>query len=292
MTFDQSLNRFVDFLKEKGRSPSTVVAYKKDLKQLFDYIYKNPAIDNPAKITTEILKSYVEKLKKENNYTLKTVSRKINSIKTFSKFLLGEGVLSRNIAKEITHPTYENKPSRILTEMEYKALRDTARKHIRLYTMVELLLQTGIRIGELSRLTVADVAINSAPKHITIKAFESNPEREIELNPLASEALGNFLLVRNSRPTESEFLFHTKNGRPVLVRNIRATINKAFKKAGVENATVNDIRNTFIVFQLEAGMKTHKLAQIVGHQRISSTEKYLCLLRKKKDRVINKIQPL
>ncbi|HEC64177.1 MAG TPA: site-specific integrase, partial [bacterium] len=182
---------------------------------------------------------------------------------------------------------------RVLGQMEYKALRDSSRKNIRLYTMIELLLQTGIRIGELSRLKLEDTLLSSNPKYISIGEYASNSSRKVELNSTALQALGNYLIIRNSpKKTESKHLFHTKSGKPVLVRNIRSSINKAFRKAGIEKATVNDIRNTFIVFQLTQGMRSDRVADVVGHQRVSSTEKYLEIVKNRKKRAITKIEPL
>jgi integrase/recombinase XerC/integrase/recombinase XerD len=70
-----------------------------------------------------------------------------------------------------------------------------------------------------------------------------------------------------------------------LVRNIRSSINRAFQKAGIEDAKVNDLRNTFIVQQLEAGVPLEVVSRIVGHKRISTTEKYLQMVNKQKESV-------
>ncbi len=292
MTFDQAINSFINYLKEKGRSPSTLIAYSQDLKQLFDYVAKTYKVSQIEKVGSTELEEYIEKLKKDGDFTMKTISRKINSLKTFYRFLVSNKVISENFTKKITHPTVSTKPPRVLSQMEYKALRDSSRRNLRLYTMVEVLLQTGMRIGELSRLKVENVQLTSNPKVIEIEAFESNRERKVELNDMAHQALANYMLIRKSTAIKTDYLFHTKSGKPVLVRNIRSAIDKAFKKAGIENAAVNDVRNTFIVYQLEKGMRPERLADIVGHQRVSSTEKYLEFTNHKKKRAITKIEPL
>jgi integrase/recombinase XerC/integrase/recombinase XerD len=64
------------------------------------------------------------------------------------------------------------------------------------------------------------------------------------------------------------------------------------KKIGISKSTVNDIRNTFILYQLKNGMSIEVLGQIVGHRRLTSTKRYLQLIEIKPKRKINKIIPL
>ena len=73
-------------------------------------------------------------------------------------------------------------------------------------------------------------------------------------------------------------MYVTKNGRPLLVRNIRTAIDKAFEKASIKNAKVNDLRNTFIAHHLAKGVSLVTVSKLVGHKRISTTEKYLGLV--------------
>ncbi|MBD3362951.1 tyrosine-type recombinase/integrase [Candidatus Dojkabacteria bacterium] len=290
LTHSEALEKFIDNLKEKDRSPSTIIAYKKDIEQLFDF-YK----DEHSKVSdykTKHIKVWIEHLIKEKKFTLKTVSRKINSYKTLFKFLHRENYIESDVAHPISHPTFKPKDPRILSSLEYKALRDTARNNERLYAMIEILLQTGMRIGELSRLKRDNVDLESSPATAKIQAYASNPERVIPLNKNAVEAIQEYLKVRPNTEKDQGYLFITKTGRQVLVRNIRTMINNAFEKSGIEDATVNDIRNTFIVYQLERGIPIERVAEIVGHQRLTSTEKYLNLIEDRKKKKSAKVIPL
>jgi site-specific recombinase XerD len=76
-------------------------------------------------------------------------------------------------------------------------------------------------------------------------------------------------------------LFATKNGKPIEIRNVRSYIDKAIVKAKLRDTCVNDLRNTFIVYQLLNGMSISKLAEIVGHKSTMTTIRYLELLSKK-----------
>ena len=79
-------------------------------------------------------------------------------------------------------------------------------------------------------------------------------------------------------------MFVTKTGHPLLVRNIRTLITRCFLEVGIENAKVQDLRNTFIAYQLVGGGSIAYISKIVGHKRLSSTEKYLNLIKEETER--------
>jgi len=109
-----------------------------------------------------------------------------------------------------------------------------------------------------------------------IKASGSHPSRKVPINKSAKKAIDEYINIRPE--TEEDTLYVTKNGRPLLVRNIRTTIDKAFEKAGIKNAKVNDLRNTFIAHHLANGVSLVTVSKLVGHKRLSTTEKYLGLV--------------
>ncbi|MBN2015405.1 tyrosine-type recombinase/integrase [Candidatus Dojkabacteria bacterium] len=294
MTLPEALKQFTEYLEKQGRSLSTITAYSKDIEQMKDYLSQEESVKKIEEVNTKQLNNYINKIRsdKKSNYTLKTISRKINSMKTLFKFLISEQYVDNNPALSVKHPKYEISPPRILTKLEYCALRDVTRTNLRLFTIVELLLQTGVRIGELARLTIEDVALDSNTPKINVKAFGSNPAREVELNSQAELALRKYLEIRPQAEDKVNALFVTKNGNPLLVRNIRTSITRSLKKIGVKGATVNDIRNTFILHQLKNGMPIDVLAITVGHKRITSTKRYLELIDDKPKRKSTKILPL
>jgi integrase/recombinase XerD len=291
MNLDESLSKFTDFLRKQNRSLSTTTAYSKDINQLLDYLETYENVKNIESIQTQNLNNYIENIKsdKKRHYTLKTISRKINSMKTFFKYLNSCGVNKNDIANSVKHPQYKVSPPSTLTKLEYSALRDVARSNLRLYTIVEILLQTGIRIGELARISIDDINLETNNKYIKIKKYGSNPERKVDLTKQAEIALKRYLKIRPQPKQGINSLFVTKNGNTLLVRNIRTSITRALKKIGITKSTVNDIRNTFILYQLKNGMSIEVLGQIVGHRRLTSTKRYLQLIDIKPKRKTNKI---
>lgn len=275
LTLRQAHKLFLDELKKKGRAHATILAYGKDLEQLI-ILLDQKARKQPSQVETEDIKEFKLDLQ-EKKYTPKSISRKINSIKSFFKFLHEEGIIEGNPAQGVSHPKYELKPPRILTKMEYRALRDVCREDQRLSAIIELLLQTGIRIGELAALTIDNIKKDK----MTIEPYGSHPGREVNLNKAGQKAINAYLKRRPK--SRYRHLFLTKTGRPFLVRNIRTAINRYFKLADIKEATVNDLRHTFIAHQLKAGTPLILVSKMVGHKRLSTTENYLKYIEKEEE---------
>lgn len=273
-TLKDAHTQFTQYLESRKRARATIVAYGKDIEQLTAFL-TNMGKKNIEDISRDELDAFLKKLAADS-YTPKSISRKINSIKTFFRFLKTTGIVPADPAIEIEHPKYEVKPPRILSKIEYRALRDACRGDLRIYAIVELFLQTGIRIGELANLKVND--LDGASLHIA--AQEGHAERTVPLNKAAKEALDHYLTTRN-KDAASASLFITKTGRPLLIRNIRTAIDRYFRIAGIEGAKVNDLRHTFIAHHLMAGTAITTLSKLVGHKRLSTTERYLELVKDK-----------
>ena len=126
-----------------------------------------------------------------------------------------------------------------------------------------------MRIGELGRLELGDIL----DKEVRIRAYQSHPARTIPLNTAAKKAIDRYLEVRPK--TRSKAMFVTRPGKRFLVRNIRAAIDRYFTMAGIKDAKVNSLRHTFIAHQLKNGAPVNLVQKLVGHKRLSTTEKYL-----------------
>lgn len=271
VTLRDAHQQFVGHLKGKSRASATILAYGKDIEQLVSHL-SNGGKQDPKAIQTEDLQTFMENLAKEG-YTAKSISRKTNSTKTFFKFLKTSGFIQDDPAINLEHPKFENKPPRILSKIEYRALRDAARGDLRIYAIIELLLQTGVRIGELAKLTLEDTSLEGESPSLHVKPFEGSSERSIPLNRPAVEALKRYLEVRPK--SSSKALFITKTGRPLLIRNIRTAIDRYFKMAGIKGAKVNDLRHTWVAHHLSSGTSLVLISKLAGHKRVSTTERYL-----------------
>lgn len=265
--------RFVESLQRTGRAAATIVAYAKDIEQLLEYVEREHGRTEIKDVTADDIDAFKELLRVQR-YTGKSISRKINSIKSFFRFLIGEDEISSNPADVVLHPRYEQAPPRVLSKVEYRALRDACRPDARISAIVELLLQTGMRISELASLKLEDVDLERG--YLVVQAQNGQEARKVPMNEAAKAAIREYMKTRPR--TKETTLFLTKTCRPFLVRNIRTAIDRYFRLAGIPNGKVNDLRHTFIVEQLKAGTPLVYVSQLVGHKRITTTEKYLKLI--------------
>src|SRR3990167_2929407 len=166
--FSQNVKSFKAQLESTGRASATILAYTKDIEQLGEFVKKTGKITASA-ITSEDIDAFKADLDSKH-YTAK-------SIKAFFRFLKAQNLVEVNPAAAISHPKYDLKPPRVLSKLEYRALRDACRSDARISAIVEMLLQTGMRISELANLAISDIDLTSMK--ITIRAYESHGEREV-----------------------------------------------------------------------------------------------------------------
>lgn len=260
---------FITSLKEKGRSPATILAYRSDLEQLLEYLTKN-SIATPDQVKSNDLDSFRDALLSQK-FTPKSVSRKLNAIKTFFRWLVENSYLTTDLSKNVSHPKVENTLPKFLTPIEYRALRDVVKTDTRISAMIELILQSGLRISEVANVKMAHLT----DSQITIEGYATQPERIVPLNKPAKDALDKYLIERPK--IESEYIFISKTGKPLAVRNIRASVDRFIQKAELPKYSVNDLRTTFIVENIKNGVDLILISQVTGHKRLSTTERYLSL---------------
>ena len=277
---------FLEELRKRKKARSTILAYGKDVEQFVEMAEKD-GNTQPVQITPEIIEKFSADLQSKR-YTNKSIVRKLNSLKTFLTFLRHSGAIDRTPVSRVSKPKYDHADPRILSKLEYRALRDSCRGDRRISAIVEMLLQTGMRISELAYLKVE--AYNSEKKMMTIQDPETTQTRVVPLNNAAVRVLEEYLSIRPK--TREKTVFITKTCKPFLVRNIRSAIDRYFRLAGITGAKVNDLRHTFIVEQLSAGTPLVYVSQIVGHKRITTTEKYLQFLNNSTDHANVKIEEL
>ena len=265
-------DRFIKHLESQEKSSFTIVAYKKDLEQFVGYL-TTQEVSDIKEVKRDHIDGFINKLINDG-YTKKSASRKLNSIRTFFRYLKNDGVIEQNPSLDVSHPKYIQSAPRIFSKLEYRALRDFAKEEPRTYALVEILLQTGIKIGELAGLKIEDIKEST----IHISQYGKTPNRDIPLNKPVKKSIEDYLGDR-SKEKNGDYLFITRTGHPLLIRNIRQIISRCFREVGIEKATVNDFRNTFIAHQLKNGASVEYIARLVGHRRLSSTERFLNVVK-------------
>ncbi|KKR59177.1 MAG: Tyrosine recombinase XerC [Candidatus Curtissbacteria bacterium GW2011_GWA2_40_31] len=212
---DEAHKEFIEHLKGRKRASATILAYGKDIEQLIAFLQEISKA-HVHEVTSDDIKGFLAKMQ-NSGYTLKSISRKLNSTKTFFRYLKVQEYLTDDPASLVDHPKFEAKPPRILSPTEYRALRDAARDDARIAAIIEVLLQTGIRIGELANLRTDDVFLGEDGKegHLYIRPMENRPERTVPLNKAAEAVLKRYLEERTK--TTNKTAHHLSSGASLVL---------------------------------------------------------------------------
>jgi site-specific recombinase XerD len=218
----------------------------------------------------------------------------VAAIRAFFSFLVQHRVLRHSPAEYLLPPERETRPPRVLTEAEYQRLRAVASDNVRDLAIIELVLQTGLRLSEIARLTTNDVilpAINprfSLPVgHVRI-AGRGTHSRTVTLNIRACEALSSYLAERAE--TGSPALFLTKFGAGIGPRGIENVVTKHCKKAGITGASVHTLRHTMAVQMLIHGASPAIVGKALGHETTETMDIYLRIARDAMDAELQSVR--
>lgn len=187
--------------------------------------------------------------------------RRVYAIKTFFKSLSQSGYLKDNPASQLIPPSPPYKERRFLREEEYQAL--LAQVHTnRDRAILELFLQTGLRLSELTRLNITDLElpkrITRDPENVGYLKVKRKGAKEVvlPLNWKACEALSAWLIARRElirQGSTDDALFLSKYRRRMTARSIRYLVMKYLDRAGISGASVHTLRHTMATHYLAKG---------------------------------------
>lgn len=201
----------------RNLAPRTRSEYAHDIEDLIALLGQND-VHNAGQVSRNHLEHYLAELDRRGQ-TGTTRRRKASSIKSFLDFLRSTNIIQNNLAESLTLPRRENRQPRVLSEQEYKRLLRACGHETRDAAIIELLLQTGIRLSELADLTFDDIElparINRDPANIgtlRIGSGKGRKDRTIALNFKVCKALEAYLAVRSN--VEHNAVFITNQVRP------------------------------------------------------------------------------
>ncbi|HCY35887.1 MAG: site-specific tyrosine recombinase XerD [Candidatus Margulisiibacteriota bacterium] len=286
------LENFLIFLKyEKGFSDNTLSAYKEDLVQLNRFFKGQPI----TLLTITIINNYVIFMKK-NGKSVRTISRKLASIKTFFKFLIVENIISDNPSDLIEFPKLPKVLPKALSQRDMKQLLDSMDinnpMEIRDKAIIEMLYGSGMRVTEIVCLKLSDVQVESG----FIKCLgKGNKERFVPIGKHAHAMLQVYLA--QSRPVLSknekeDHLFLNRSGNKISRVSIWAIIKKysAYLKSD-KHISPHTMRHSFATHLLENNADLRSVQEMLGHKNISTTQIYTGVSKKYLKEVYFKSHP-
>ncbi|MCD6153471.1 MAG: tyrosine recombinase XerC [Syntrophobacterales bacterium] len=289
---------------ERNLSPHTKRNYLSDLRQFQNFLLENNISargrdnDQVINIDQTTIRAFLAFLYRKKIKKV-TISRKISSLRAFFKYLLREGRVKNNPA-EVIHTTKVDKylPTFLsvdeafsLTGAEFKddvfGLRDKA--------IIELLYSSGIRVSELTGLNVDDIDWNSSLVKIRGKGKK---ERIIPVGGPALKALKNYvrkrdeLLKKNLTNDINPPFFLNKSGTRITTRSVGRLLDKYVLLSGINKKIgPHVLRHTFATHLLDGGADLRIIQELLGHESLSTTQKYTSTSMSRLMEVYDKAHP-
>jgi integrase/recombinase XerC len=273
MTLEKGLATFLNTLSGKNRSAATIRAYQTDIRQFITFLHaNNVSIHYPAEVQKIDVMEYLSALAKRE-LTGIARARKMSAIREYFRFLEGIGVITKSPTTGIETPKREKNGRQVLRSDEYTKMLSLAGANPRDYAVLQVFLQTGIRVSELANLKTGD--IDFVKPAITVRG-KGSVEREIALEKKGIHALKSYLVVRPESLSERVFLNY--QGDPISERGIRKLVVKYRKEAGItKKASCHTLRHTFATCKAEKGVSAYQLQQWLGHANLNTTQIYIHL---------------
>jgi integrase/recombinase XerD len=281
-TLQQAIDLFVrDGMPARNLAAHTRKNYLHDLTDLQQFL-QHRGVTHIADISLRHLQAYQAEMDRRG-YSSSTRNRKTQSIRILFQFLQSHGITEHNIAAKLIPPPVHKQEPRFLTASEYQRLLRAASHHPRDAAIIELFLQTGMRLSELAHLTINAIEI---PKRITMDIDNMGLVRikrkggktaAIPLNYKACRALAAYLLVR---PEVGEpALFISQFRKPMSTRAIQHRISKYLNEAGITGASVHTLRHTMATHHVARGTDLKTVQETLGHADLATTTIYVSLAK-------------
>ena len=274
---EKQLKQFYKFLEvDKKASNNTLQSYKRDLKQLEEYLEEKEIKYN--KVTENDIKEYLEYLT-EQGKKASTISRTIASIRAFYQYEVKNKKTIKDPTENIQSPKIEKKAPCILTSQEVELLleqpKDVDLKGTRDKAMLEFAYATGMRVTEIISLDVADVNLEEG----TVNCKNGSRTRVIPLGKMSLNALKEYIedarnvLVKTDKETA---LFVNLNGRRLTRQGFWKIIKFYQEQANItKDITPHTLRHSFATHLLQNGADLKSIQMMLGHSDISSTQVYM-----------------
>lgn len=270
---------FLDYLKfEKRFSRHTLISYQTDLISFFDYLVIQYG-DVPTPTISHIyIRSWLALLK-DQNINARTINRKISSLKSFFKYQMKIGVIEQTPMAKIIAPKNQTRLPSFVADTDVKILFE----HITFpegwkgstdRLLLELFYNTGMRLSELTGLTIASVNFFSNSLKVLGKG---NKERIIPISPELKKAIREYLAKRKEKFPEvnNEYLLVNEKGDKLNSRRVYDVVNHYLSMVTtIEKRSPHVLRHSFATHLMNNGADLNAVKELLGHSSLAATQVY------------------
>lgn len=275
---ERQIARFLEDLARRNDSPHTVAAYATDLRQFLEY-FSPPGAEPPEPREFDVLKirEWLSDLYARNLAAV-SIRRKLAAVRMFFGFLLREGAVPLNPAKLVRTPKAPKTLPAVMTAEQANNLIDAvaARKVERPYpardhAIFEFLYGCGLRVSELAGIDLED--LDMAERWVRVRG-KGRKERQVPYGTRAAGALERYLAERGPRAGERA-LFLNLRGARLTRRGIHGIVKLYATLLGDDPGVhPHSFRHAYATHLLADGADLRAIQELLGHARLSTTQKY------------------
>ncbi len=295
---DNAVRAFLEQLEQdRERSAETVRAYARDLEDFTGFLCRHLELDTPLgveEITPRLLRAWLADMN-GRDLAASTRARRLSALRSFLGWLVFRGVLDANPAAELHNPKNPpGLPDRLDVEDVSNlldALDDSSLAGRRDRAMLELLYGAGLRVSELVGLELADLELGARRLRVLGKGRK---ERIVPFGTQAASAISLYLraILPLREKSQEEALFLNLRGGRLSARSVRRILDKAVRNiALIRKVHPHLLRHSFATHLLESGMDLRAIQELLGHERLTTTQRYTNVSLKHLLEVYDKTHP-
>ena len=277
--------------EEKNLSFLTVKSYLSDTEDFLQFLSSHKK--NVDEVDYPLVRRYLAALQKKG-LSRSTLARRVATLKSFFQYLRTKEKLANFPLMSLRAPKLEKRIPSFLEEDEVACLLESAERKnffgLRDRVALELLYGTGMRVAELVGLDLEDVDLRE--EIVKIKG-KGNKERIVPLGRWALDALLHYLDKREGKIQQGvKALLINKSGRRLSDRAVRKRLKRYLLLAGIsKSAGPHTLRHSFATHLLNRGADLRSVQELLGHERISTTQVYTHVSPKRLKEVYQKAHP-
>ena len=258
------LDRFIASKEIEGCSTRTLNYYRDNINKMLDTV--NLPINE---ITTEILRNYLSDYKSNSNAGMVTIDNIRRTLSSFFAWLENEDYIVKSPVRRIHKVKTTRRVKETLTDENLEKLRDTC-SNVRDLAILELLISTGMRVGELIRLNISDINFQ---ERSCIVLGKGNSEREVYFSAKSKMYIEKYLETKTD-DNEALFVSLIKPYNRLGISGIEITIRNLGRKSNINKVHPHKFRRTMATMAIDKGMPIEQVQKLLGHLKIDTTMEY------------------
>jgi len=274
------ISTFLSYLQfEKRASEHTVVSYRNDLEQFWNYIQLAFPNLEWKDVDAAVVRTWLITLMEEQ-VSPRSINRKISALKSFYKYHIKMGVFETNIMLQVNAPKMRQRLPQFVEEKDMEKLFDTELfaddfEGWRDRTVIELFYATGMRLSELRMLTFSDIDLYNNQVKVLGKR---NKERIIPFGHSFQILFNKYITYYDDNfgeHTQNNFVFVNVKGKLLAPKNIYNIVRKYLDMiTTIEKRSPHVIRHTFATHLLNRGADLNTIKELLGHSSLAATQIY------------------